>query len=177
MGVPPIIQFNGIFLFKPSILGTPIYGNPHMIVQVYTFLQRDKPCDILDTSENSKPSTSPDQNLTKTTPCIEAKAGCWQLVCQDDSRCKSSVSVGCKNALDCQTCQVGCSPCEELGCPFRYSCTGVNMTQKPLHVLYVQSFLGQSSFPSKPSIAPAVILNQFHEQRHGPLTTADRSSE
>ena len=31
MRVPPvIIHFNVIFHYKPSILGTPIYGNPHI---------------------------------------------------------------------------------------------------------------------------------------------------
>lgn len=118
-------------------------------------LQSDKPSNILDTSENSKQSTSPYQNLTKTTPCIEAKAG-WQLVCQDDTRCKK-FSLGCKNALiNCQTCQVGCSPCEELGCPFRYSCTGINRAQKPIQLPHRSCM--SSLFWASPHFPPSHLL-------------------
>ena len=32
--VPQIIHFDGIFHVKPSILGTPLYGNPDMIAHI-----------------------------------------------------------------------------------------------------------------------------------------------
>ena len=32
MGLPQIMHFNRIFHYKPSILGTPIYGNPHIVI-------------------------------------------------------------------------------------------------------------------------------------------------
>ena len=31
-GYPQIMHFNRIFHYKPSILGTPIYGNPHIVI-------------------------------------------------------------------------------------------------------------------------------------------------
>jgi hypothetical protein len=31
MGVPPNHLFIGIFHYKPTILGSPFYGNPHIV--------------------------------------------------------------------------------------------------------------------------------------------------
>ena len=47
-GSPSIIHFSGIFFYKPSILGIPIYGTPYLLIYIVDItMSIDDTSDIL----------------------------------------------------------------------------------------------------------------------------------